>query len=284
VRRFAFAWPLAALSLAAVLVATTKERGVDGEVARSRAEPKPQFRGLTMANLQELADGASQHHEFYFTRAVYSNGMGGYGFRGRGSWSTDYPKADQQFLSVLNRLARNIDAFEEEHPVRLDDPDLRRFPYLYAVEVGKMGLTDPEIQGLRSYLLAGGFLFVDDFWGLYEWGNFVANISRVLPEYKIVDMKLDHALFHSYYDIQKFLQVPNVSNGCAGGPYYESYDDTEPRIRGIFDEKGRLLVLISYNSDLGDAWEHMELSCYPLDRSTFAYEFAVNTIIYAMSH
>jgi hypothetical protein len=97
-------------------------------------------------------------------------------------------------------------------------------------------------------------------------------------------MPLDHPLFHSYYDIKKFLQVPNVNNGCGGGPYWEQPDDTVPRIQGIFDDKQRLLVLISYNSDLGDAWEHMEKSCYPLDRSTFAYEFGVNTIVYAMSH
>ena len=283
-RRFAFAWPLAALSVAAVLVATTREHGVNGKGARTSTASSPEFRAFSSTALQQLGAEASKHHEFYFTRAVYSSGMGGYGFRGRGAWSTDWPTADIQFLSVLNRLARNIDAYEGDNPVRLDDPNLRRFPYLYAVEVGRMGLADSEVQGLRNYLLAGGFLFADDFWGLYEWANFEANMRRVLPEYKIIEMELNHPLFHSYYDIQKFLQVPNVNNGCAGGPYYESYDDTEPKIRGIFDEKGRLLVLISYNSDLGDAWEHMEKSCYPLDRSTFAYEFAVNTIIYALSH
>ena len=279
-RRFAFAWPLASLSLAAALVVTTGHSGPD-----RKAPNRAQFRALDAASLQalQIQDGPDiGHHEYYFTRAVYSSGMGSRGWRN--SWSTDYPTADIQFLEVLRRLAKNIDSYDREHPVRLDDPQLRRFPWLYAVEVGQMGLTDSEVKGLRSYLLAGGFLFVDDFWGLYEYANFEANIRRVLPEYKIVDMPLEHPLFHAYYDIKKFLQVPNVNNGCSGGPYWERADDTEPRIRGIFDDKQRLLVLISYNSDLGDAWEHMEKSCYPLDRSTFAYEFGVNTIVYAMSH
>ena len=234
--------------------------------------------------LRESGTPGRRKHEFYFTRAIYSSGGFRGGYRGRGgSWATDYPKADSQFLEVLGRLARELDSYSGEHAVRVDDPDLRRFPFLYAVEVGRMGLTDDEIKGLREYLLAGGFLIVDDFWGTYQWANFEENIRQVLPEYAIVDVPLSHPVFHSYYEIKEILQVPNVQNGCSGGPYNEQ-DGYTPMVRGIFDEKGRLLVLISFNSDLGDAWEWMEQSCYPLAMSTYAYEFAVNTIVYAMSH
>ena len=146
-----------------------------------------------------------------------------------------------------------------------------------------MALTDSEVKGLRSYLKAGGFLIVDDFWGSYQWANFEQNIKRVLPEYNIVDLPLSHPLFHSYYEIEEILQVPNINNGCAGGPYYEQ-DGYVPAIRAIFDERGRLLVLISWNSDLGDAWEWMEQACYPLKMSTYAYQLAVNAIIYSMTH
>lgn len=237
--------------------------------------------------LARAAPQVNRKYEFYFTRAVYSDGysgMGGYGRRrGGGSWDTDWPKADEQFLSVLGRLARELDSYERDNPVRLDDPNLRLFPFLYAVEVGHMGLPDSEVQGLRNYLLAGGFLIVDDFWGTYEWENFEQNIMRVLPEYRIVDLPLSHPLFHSYYVIDEVLQVPNYRNGCAGGPYYER-DGYVPAVRAIFNERGRMLVLISWNSDLGDAWEWMELACYPLKMSTYAYQLGVNTIIYAMSH
>ena len=109
-------------------------------------------------------------HEFYFTRAAYSSGGGGWGRR-RNSWATDYPKADIQFLTVLQRLT-NLDAFNSENAVLLTDENIRRYPFLYALEVGYMNLSPPEIEGLREYLMAGGFLVIDDFWGSREWGRF----------------------------------------------------------------------------------------------------------------
>ena len=244
------------------------------------AEPRPQQASSPAASARS-AEPNGRRNEFYFTRAIYSDRRGG--FRGRGAWSTDWPKADIQFLSVLRRLAREIDANESDNAIRLDDPNLRRFPFVYAVEVGNMALSDPEVKALREFLLAGGILFVDDFWGTYEWQNFEHNIRRVLPEYQIVDLPLTHPLFHSYYSIKAVEQVPNIYNGCNGGPYFEN-DGYTPMVRGIFDEHQRLMVLISYNSDMGDAWEHMEQSCYPLKMSTYAYEFAVNAIVYSMSH
>lgn len=262
---------LVSLPLAAAIVGAAVHHTVTG----------PQASDDVAFRVTPLPEGA-RRHEFYFTRAIYSSGYGR-GYRRRGSWSVDYPKADQQFLAVLGRLARELDSYPGENAIELEDPDLRRFPFLYAVEVGYMGLSDPEVKGLRDYLKAGGFLIVDDFWGTYEWANFEENIRRVLPEYPIVDLPLSHPLFHTYYDIKEVLQVPNFRQGCDGGPYYER-DGYVPMVRAIFDETGRLLVLISFNSDLGDAWEWMELPCYPLALSTYAYEFAVNTIVYAMSH
>ncbi len=226
-------------------------------------------------------DGARRspgNHAFYFSRAQYGNRTG----RRFGSWSVDYPKADRQFLVVLRRLT-NLDAFEFEHPLRLDDPELRRFPFLYAVEVGYMALSEAEVIGLREYLLAGGFLMVDDFWGTYEWQNFESEMRRVLPEFPIVDLPLDHPIFSSFYDIREIIQVPNVGQGIAGGPTHER-DGYVPTCRGIFDEHGRLMVVINWNTDLGDAWEWAEQARYPLKYSTFAYQMGVNFIVYAMSH
>ena len=219
---------------------------------------------------------ANAHHEFHFTRAAYS----GWGWR---SWATDYPKADRQFLIGVRRILSDLDAFPSENPVRLDDPDLARFPFLYAAEVGYMALAEPEVQGLRRYLLAGGFLVVDDFWGTEEWSNFESEIRRVLPEHEIVEIPLDHPLFHSLYDIRGILQVPNVHQGIRGGPTWER-NGYQPHCRGIFDEKGRLMVVINWNTDLGDAWEWAEQPLYPLEFSTFAYEMGINFIIYGMSH
>jgi hypothetical protein len=224
--------------------------------------------------------GTERRHAFYLTRAIYSSG--GFGGYGR-SWAVDYPKGDQQFVAVVQRLLREIDVYASDNSVQLDDPKLRLFPFLYAVEVGRMSLTDTEVKGLRDYLMAGGFLIVDDFWGTYQWQNFENNIRRVLPEYPIVDLPLTHEIFHTFYDIKEILQVPFSGNACSGAPYYEQ-DGYVPMVKGIFDERGRLLVLISWNSDLGDAWEWMELACYPLTHSKYASQLGVNTIIYAMSH
>ena len=222
--------------------------------------------------------GLSGPHDFYFTRAIYN----GYGYRRMGSWAVDFPKADRQFLWGLRRLT-NIDAYEAENAVRLTDPDLRSFPFLYALEVGYMSLTAQEVEALRDYLLAGGFLMIDDFWGTYEWQNFEYEIRRVLPEHSIVEIPMDHPVFSTFYSIEELLQVPSVRVARYGGVTWER-DGYVPHVRGIFDDAGRLLVIINWNTDLGDAWEWAEDPFYPLPYSTFAYQLAVNTIIYALSH
>lgn len=221
-------------------------------------------------------------HAFYFTRGAYNSGGSYWGRRRRSSWATDFEKADRQFLVLLRELI-DIDAFPCENPVRLDDPELRRFPFLYMVEVGYLGLTEPEIEGLRNYLLAGGFLLVDDFWGNAEWANFERYIRRVLPEYPISDVPPDHPIFRVAYNIDEVLQVPSIQN-AQWGVYYEREDAKVPYVRGIFDDNGRLLVGIVWNSDLGDAWEWAEQPDYPWDRANFAIKMGVNFIVYAMTH
>ena len=231
--------------------------------------------------------GASQQgrplpmHEFYFTRMAYSAGGMGRRWR-RQSWATDYPKSDRQFLTVLERLT-GLDIFLEEHPRLLTDEHLNRFPFLYAVEVGAMSMSPEEAAALREFLLRGGFLVVDDFWGTWEWENFEFEMQKVFPELPIVNVSLDHEIFHNFYDIEEIIQVPNVGNGVRGYSTHER-DGYEPFVKGIFDEEGRLLVIINWNTDLGDAWEWAENPYYPLKYSTYAYQMGVNFIIYAMSH
>lgn len=227
--------------------------------------------------------GPSAFHDFYFTRGIYSDYSRGF-FRGS-RWRIDYPKADIQFLIGLRRLT-NIDAYDRENAIALDDPNLRRYPFLYILEVGYMNLTEAEVEGLRDYLLAGGFLVVDDFWGTYEWRTFETQMRRVLPGRPIVDIPLDHPVFNVFYNIDDLVQVPNVSQGRAapfGGPTFEQ-DGYEPQTKGILDDDGRLMVLINWNTDLGDAWEWADDPYYPLRFSTFAYEMGINFIIYAMTN
>jgi Domain of unknown function (DUF4159) len=220
-------------------------------------------------------------HSFYFTRGIYS-GWGRFGRRGGGgSWATDWPKSDITFLTVLHRLT-NIDAFPEEHGVALDDPQLRRFPFLYILEVGRMGLSPEEAKGLREYMLHGGFVMVDDFWGSYEWANFEEQMRMVFPEYPIVELPTDHGIFTAFYDIDEVIQVPNINNAMSGRTWEQ--DGYVPHVRGIFDDHERLMMVINWNTDLGDAWEWAESPYYPVPYSTYAFKVGVNTIIYAMSH
>lgn len=274
------------LSLALLSLLTTLGTGAHGDIA-PRARPAAAGMAPAQGAREPVGDAdvaaaeRTRARAFYFSRAVYSDrgrGRGGWG----GTWATDYPKADVQFLTVLQRLLPTVDAHPAEHAILLTDPELRRYPYLYAVEVGYMALTDEEVAGLRQYLLAGGFLFVDDFWGTREWENFQQQLARVLPGRPVVELPQDHPVFTTYYQIDRVVQVPNVGNGCRGGGTSER-DGTVPSVRGVFDDEDRLLVLISFNSDLGDAWEWAERACYPLEYSTYAFQLAVNTIVYAMS-
>lgn len=229
--------------------------------------PAQQFRGYGYAADQLL-------HSFYFTRGIYT---------GRGnSWATDAPEADLWIMAVVKRLT-NLDIAQQPNYVALDDPNLGRFPFLYLLEVGSMRLRESEVQGLRNYLLKGGFVMVDDFWGTYQWMNWEAEMRRVLPEYEIVDIPLDHPIFSTIYKIDEIVQVPVVNSGCYGGQTWEQ-DGYDPYVRGIFDERGRLMMVINWNTDLGDAWEHAERACYPLFYSTYAYQVATNTFFYALTH
>ena len=254
--------------------------------AAARTSPDPaethRMREALLAGEPALAQARAEWgHDFYFTRAVYS-GRRGY-WRGRGSWSTDFPKADRQFLFILHRLLSLLDLHEWENPVSLADPELRRFPFLYMLEVGRMRLTEPEILGLRNYLEAGGFLVVDDFWGEDEWANFAYHMSLVLPNREIEPIPNDHPIFHQFYDIDEVLTVPSINNAMRGW-YEECWGPCEPAIYGILDDRGEVMVVINHNTDLGDAWEWSEHPYYPIDRSTYAYELAINYIIYGLSH
>ena len=184
-------------------------------------------------------------------------------------------------MTVVNRLI-GVDGSPMENAIRLDDPEIRKYPFLYALEVGDIALSPAEIEGLRNYLLAGGFLVIDDFWGSWQWANFEQQIRLVFPEYPIIDVPLDHPIFNTVYRIEEVLQVPAYGNYWGGRTWEQ--DGYTAHVRGIFDEQDRLMVLINWNTDLGDAWEWAERPEYPLKYSTFAVQMGVNFIVYAMSH
>jgi hypothetical protein len=241
--------------------------------------------------LKSVARGEPDRREFYFARAIYRDTRWGRDVLGDGgpAWSIDYPDADRIMVAVATRLS-NLDACEWELPISLADPDLRRYPFLYSLEWGYADLSEAEVVGLREYLLAGGFLMLDDFWGSAEWAIFERQIGRVLPGMPIVDIPRDHILFRIYYEVEEeILQVPNVGNGRAvgrgvPGARTSERDGYVAHLRGIFDDRGRLMVAINWNTDLGDALEWAEDAAYPLEFSAFASRLFMNHIIYSMTH
>jgi hypothetical protein len=218
--------------------------------------------------------------EYVFTRlAHYSPG---FALSENGhSWSTDYPKADRQFLQGLLRYTA-INGRKQEQVLRPMDPSLFDYPYLYAVEVGYMQLSDEEAVRLREYLLRGGFLVVDDFHGSLEWDHFEKEMRKVFPEREIVDVALSDPVFHCFFKISKKIQVPGLQYLYSGRKYEK--DGYEAHYRGIYDDDGRLMVMINFNVDLGDAWEWADLAQYPEEYTSYAYRLGVNYIVYAMSH
>jgi hypothetical protein len=223
-------------------------------------------------------------NEFHFVRMFYNNYGGGYGggFRGYGgSYTTDFPEAEQHFTMGVGRLTR-VDIGSQARMIAVTDDMIFDYPWLYAVEVGHWYLDDTEAARLREYLLRGGFLMTDDFHGTQEWQVFVESMQRVFPDRPIVEIPDEDEVKHVLYDLEAHIQIPGIA-ALRYGVTYEK-DGVTPHWRGIYDDKGRLMVAINFNMDLGDAWELANEPYYPEPMTALATRFAVNYVIYAMTH
>lgn len=226
-----------------------------------------------------LPPDANEKTEYVFARLRYTSASGGWR---RSSWATDYPKADRQFLQGVRRLTR-LHARSVEQVVDINSPsEMFETPWMYAVEVGHWGITNEQAVRLREYFNRGGFLMVDDFHGTQEWQVFLEGIQKVLPGRPITEMENKNEAFHVLYDLDNRFQVPGVQF-LRSGRLYER-DGIEPRWRGIYDDKGRLIVAICHNMDLGDAWEWADIPEYPERYASLAYRVALNYILYSMTH
>jgi len=224
---------------------------------------------------------------FVFTRVEYDSGYGrGWG-RG-GGWATDYRDADLNFSFRLQQLtAMKVDP--EGKVLRLTDPELPSHPFIYLAEPGRLEFHDDEVKALRRYLLSGGFLMVDDFWGEAEYENFYEQIKRVFPDREPQELPLEHPIFHCVFDLKEKPQIPNFRTGEESqytGVTWERPDARTPHYRAIFDDKQRMMVIICHNTDNGDGWEREgEYEYYFREFSEKkAYPLGINIVFYAMSH
>jgi hypothetical protein len=222
--------------------------------------------------------GVWPDHEFEFARLIYRDRGGGLYSP---AWTIDFPEAEFFFNKGVSRLSR-LEMGSDGVQIDLADDSLFNYPFLYAVEVGQWRLSDYEAERLREYLLRGGFLMTDDFHGQNEWFYFTDSMSRVFPDRPIVDVEDNHEILRVVYEVDERIQVPGLVSILSNTTFENG--GREPHWRGIYDDDGRLMVIINHNMDLGDAWEHADDTRYPQEMTTLALHFAVNYVIFSMTH
>lgn len=235
-----------------------------------------------------LPPDSSEKTEWAFARLMFPGGvLDGYAGRedpewreGYCLWTQDFPRADRHFSEAVRRLTR-VHVRSVEQPVNLDDgDDIYNWPWLYAVQVGEWGITDAQARKLRDYLLRGGFFMADDFHGTDEWKVFEKSMQRVFPERQMVELPNSDAIFHTVYDLDERYQIVGYEHLQEG----HKLDGYVARWRGIYDDKGRIMVAASFNSDIGDSWEWADSPEYPEKYSALGVRIGVNYIVYAMTH
>jgi hypothetical protein len=254
-----------------------------GQWTTRRAAPPP---GAFVAT---APTGEFKEDVFTFVRIRYST-YGGRGWsRGGGDWATDYPDAEQNFAYRLQQMT-SIKVNPEGKVLELTDKDLVNYPFIYIVEPGRLVFSDDEVVALRRYLLNGGFLMVDDFWGEAEWNNFEREIRRVFPDRRPVDLPLEHPIFHLVFELKEKPQLPSMHHvqRYRGTPYesYERPDAAEVHYRAILDDNERIMVMICHNTDLGDGWEREGEDEYYFREyaEKKAYPLGINIVVYALTH
>ena len=233
--------------------------------------------------------------EFHFIRLEYTDlpqYHRGFGYASRdgvgsGWWIVDWPAADNHFTAGIERLTR-IDTGDPRH-LRLTDDRLFDYPWIYATQTGWWGLSDAETSRLREYLLRGGYLVVDDFWGPEQWEVFRRTMERVLPNHPITDIAPADSVMHVLYDIEEKDRtiIPgsrHLRRGPGGAVQVVLPAGAVPAWRAMYDDRERMVVAVNFNTDVGDAWEFADVPYYPEAMTALAYRYGINYIVYSMTH
>lgn len=201
-----------------------------------------------------------------------------------GKWATDYPDSDLNFSYRLKELT-SLEVDPHGKIIELTDESLLDYPFIYLIEPGQMDLMEEEVLGLRRYLLNGGFMMVDDFWGEAEWYNFYEQMKRVFPDKEPVELPLEHEIFHCVYDLKQKPQIPSI-HAWMNGYLTERPDAQEAHYRALYDDKGRMMAIICHNTDVGDGWERegLDPQYFKEFSEKWSYPLGINIVTYAMTH
>jgi hypothetical protein len=289
---------IALAAIAAVAAVAAQSSAAMPGIAPDPTLPRP-FRvygSLEAYDNIEIPPDFQEQSEFVFARLMYPSHPDGLFSRARGyamiadrdwrqggmSWTQDYPRADRHFALAMRRLTR-VHTRSAEQPVNPDDgDDIFNWPFLAAGEMGDWKLTGEQISKVREYLLRGGFLMLDDFWGKTEWDRFMETMREIMPDHPIVDIENPDAIFHIVYDLDNRYQI--LGEWALRGTMADRWIGSVPGWRGIYDDKGRLMVAITYNNDVGDSWEYADDPIYPEKYSALGIRLGVNDVVYALTH
>lgn len=227
---------------------------------------------------------------FTFCRLRYNSEDWGRGRRGYGGgkWTTDYPDADLNFSYRLQQLT-SLQVSPKGAIVDINAEMMRHYPFIYMIEPGHISLTEDEARTMREYMLNGGFIMVDDFWGEEEWETFHVALKQIFPDRDAQELPLEHEIFHMVFPLKVKPQIPSVGHAMAGrsqGITFERFDAQTPHYRGVFDDKKRLMMIICHNTDLGDGWEEEGTDPWYFREFSekYAYPLGINIIFYALTH
>ena len=237
------------------------------------------FFAVAASAQEHLAPIGSAGDEFTFIRVQFDSKRQGWG---SGAWAHDYPEAETNFLRGVSRLSR-IHIHSDPEVLRLDDDRIFEFPFLYLVEIGRDGGPDfsaREVENLREYLLRGGFLLIDDFKGEVGWQVFRQVFQEIFPDNRWIKLTANHTIYHIYYDIDGAQRIPGIYFLHGNAPD----DHMNAENWAILDGTGRIMILINWNSDMGDGWEHTYDKMYPTKYANLAYQLGINYLLYALTH
>ena len=264
------------LLLLGVTIAVAQERYRRGNRWRGAARPQG------VDDLTWEVDSRFKRDVFTFVRIRYQSAWGW------DRWGTDYPASDQNFSFRLQQLT-SLKVDPNPVTLELTDPELFRYPWIYMIEPGALVFSEEEVESLRKYLLGGGFLMVDDFWGEEEWENFYHEIKRVFPNREPVELQSDHEIFNCVFPLKSKPQIPSINhamNAMGTDITWERWDAQTPHYKAILDDKERIMVIICHNTDLGDGWEREGENEYYFREFSEkkAYPMGINIVFYAMTH
>jgi hypothetical protein len=245
---------------------------------------------LDSSDYQWPVDPAFAGDVFTFARLKHASG-GGFGyFSRRMGWSEDAPRADIMLAFRVHQITA-LNVRPGFNAIDFTKEDLARYPFVYFSGVESMALREVEVATLRNYLLSGGFMMVDNFWGDAAWHNFAAEMKRVFPDREPHELTIDHPIFHLVYDFKTKPQTPTAGEFEQFGIFYDygrDYDvmTHDPHYFAMYDDKGRMMMLICHNNHFGDGWEHEgdDPNYFHVISEGMAYPMFINIVTYAMTH